>query len=364
MHKKPYSKQRFIAASGCCTTKPISALLTKGFKLIETTLKGLCNYYKKNYGINPMWILKNSMSVHKIIASFNRKKIAKLLKTYDFSTLYTSIPHKKLKSKISWVIRKAFNHSKKMYINIHNHYAKWTDFPRKGTFFMDYKMMINLVRWLIDNIFVILGDKCFQQVIGIPMGTDCAPFLANLFLFAYEFQWIDKQRKANKYQLLKKFMGCGRYIDDLLMINNDHAMDKAMFEIYPKELNLVPDESNGQSVSFLDLKLVIEDCVIHTHIYDKRDIFNFPVVNFPILSGNIPFNSSYGVFIGELVRYARACTYFTHFKNRTIFLVTKLLKQFYTKRRLTRTFFKFCNSHIFLIQKYGSQVLNLYKEWK
>ena len=84
IHKKPHSKQRFIAASGCCTTKPISALLTKGFKLIEKTLKGLCNYYKKNYGINAMWILKNSISVHKIIDSFNRKKIAKLLKTYDF----------------------------------------------------------------------------------------------------------------------------------------------------------------------------------------------------------------------------------------------------------------------------------------
>ena len=103
---------------------------------------------------------------------------------------------------------------------------------------------------------------------------------------------------------------------------------------------------------------------IYSYIYDKRDIFNFPVVNFPILSGNIRFNSSYGVFIGELVRYARACTYFTHFRDRTLLLVTKILKQFYTKKRLTRTFFKFCNSHIFLIQKYGSQVLDLYKEWK
>ncbi len=53
--------------------------------------------------------------------------------------------------------------------------------------------------------------------------------------------------------------------------------------------------------------------VIYTKIYDKRDIFNFPVVNFPILSGNIPLTSSYGVFIGELVRYARACTYFKDF---------------------------------------------------
>ena len=63
---------------------------------------------------------------------------------------------------------------------------------------MDCKEITNLVRWLINNIYVILGDKCFKQVIGIPMGTDCAPFIANLFLFACEFQWIDTQRKANK----------------------------------------------------------------------------------------------------------------------------------------------------------------------
>ena len=195
------------------------------------------------------------------------------------------------------------------------------------------------------------------------MGTDCAPFLANLFLFAYEFQWIDKQRKANKYKLLNKFLGCGRYIDDLLMINNDHTMDKVMFDIYPEELILVPDKSTGKSVSFLDLKLVIEDSVIYSHIYDKRDIFDFPVVNFPILSGNIPLSSSYGVFIGEIVRYARACTYFKHFKERTLSLVTKLLKQFYTKKRLKRTWFKFCNSHLLLIQNYGSQILSLHEEW-
>ena len=363
MHKKPYSKQRFIAASGCCSTKPISSLLTKGFKLIENTLKGYCNFYHRNYGINPMWILKNSTSVHKITASFNRKKIAKLLKTYDFSTLYTSIPHKKLKSQISWVIRLAFNKSKKEFISINSFGAKWTKSRYKNTFSMNYREMTNLVRWLIDNIYVILGDKCFKQVIGIPMGTDCAPFLANLFLFAYEFQWIDKQRKANKYKLLNKFLGCGRYIDDLLMINNDHTMDKVMFDIYPEELILVPDKSTGKSVSFLDLKLVIEDSVIYSHIYDKRDIFDFPVVNFPILSGNIPLSSSYGVFIGEIVRYARACTYFKHFKERTLSLVTKLLKQFYTKKRLKRTWFKFCNSHLLLIQKYGSQILALYEEW-
>ena len=48
-----------------------------------------------------------------------------------------------------------------------------------------------MLTWLIDNIYVTFGNKVFRQQIGIPMGTDCAPFLANLFLFSYEFKWLD-----------------------------------------------------------------------------------------------------------------------------------------------------------------------------
>ena len=277
--------------------------------------------------------------------------------------MYTSIPHRLLKSKISWVITKAFQRSKRKYISVST-YARWSKSPSKKNPHVNCRELINLIRWLIDNIFVVLGDKCFKQQIGIPMGTDCAPYLANLFLYSLEFQWIDKHRKAKHYSLLKKFMGCGRYIDDLFMINNDQSMMKHMSDIYPKELVLVPDTTIGQSVSFLDLKIIIKKCVIFTHIYDKRDGFDFPIVNFPVLSGNIPQSSSYGVFIGELVRYARSCTYLEHFKERTILLLQKLLKQFFTLKKLKKSWFKFCNSHIFLIQKYGSQVLNFHKEWK
>ena len=71
MHKKPYSKQRLIAASGRCTTKPISSFLTKCLRLVENQLRFMCQYYENNYGITPMWILKNSIKAHKIIAKFN-----------------------------------------------------------------------------------------------------------------------------------------------------------------------------------------------------------------------------------------------------------------------------------------------------
>ena len=74
-------------------------------------------------------------------------------------------------------------------------------------------------------------------------------------------------------------------------------MIKVMQDIYPSELVLVPDDSNGLSTSFLDLQLVIEDDVIYTSLFDKRDDFDFPIVNFPTLTGNIPTSSSYGVFV-------------------------------------------------------------------
>ena len=89
------------------------------------------------------------------------------------------------------------------------------------------------------------------------MGTDCAPFIANLFLYAYEFQWIDKQVKNGKLNLINKFKDCFRYIDDLLLINNDNEMEKLKTEIYPNEEKLIQDASNGLETSFLDLLIKI-----------------------------------------------------------------------------------------------------------
>jgi hypothetical protein len=357
MHKKPYSKQRYIAASYRCTTKPLSAILTKCLKIVEKQhRKVICRRYENNYGINPMWIIHNSKSVQRMIAKCNRSQNVRNIRTYDFSTLYTSIPHRQLKSRMAWVIHEAFKSSKKTYISVYQHGASWTDSPKENTLKMDCRKVIRLMNWLIDNIYVTFGDQCFRQVIGIPMGTDCAPFLANLFLYSYEYKWIDKQRKAKNHRALRLFRHCSRYIDDLLMINNDDLMKKVMADIYPKELLLVPDDSDGTSCPFLDLQIIIKDSVLSTRIFDKRDAFGYHIVNFPTLSGNIPVKSSYGVFVGELVRYARACTFLYDFEYRTSSLVSKLLKQAYTEKLLRRAWFNFCDSHILLVQKYGSRV--------
>ena len=170
---------------------------------------------------------------------------------------------------------------------------------------------------------------------------------------------MDGQAKETQPDVYKFFRYCDRYIDDLVLINNDGYMKRVMAEIYPEELVLVPEDSDDQSCSFLDLQVVIKDSIITTSIFDKRDAFDFPIINFPTLTGNIPNRSSYGVFIGELVRYSRGCTYYKDFEDRATVLVTKLLRQAFTVRGLKAAFFKFIDSHILLAQKYGLRVLSL-----
>jgi len=127
-------------------------------------------------------------------------------------------------------------------------------------------------------------------------------------------------------------------------------MDNVMTEIYPPELSLTSDEATVQA-NYLDLSIEIRNGKIHTSLFDKRDAFGFTIVNFPNLSGNIPEKQSYGVFVSQLIRYARCCQDLKDFRERTRKLVDRLVKQSFTCHRLARTFEKFAESHYELLYK-------------
>ena len=108
----------------------------------------------------------------------------------------------------------------------------------------------------------------------------------------------------------------------------------------------------------------------HTSIYDKRDDFNFHITNFPFLSSNIPSSPAYGVFISQLIRYARACSSYECFILRTRRLSSKLLKQGYLVERLKSSFRKFYGRYGDLIEQYGvtlsrmlNDILTLDQQW-
>ena len=81
------------------------------------------------------------------------------------------------------------------------------------------EQVLDLFDFLIDNIYLQIGSVVFKQVIGIPMGTDCAPLIADLFLFSFEFDFI-KGLIHNDIVVAKRFSNTFRYIDDLLTLNN------------------------------------------------------------------------------------------------------------------------------------------------
>ena len=80
--------------------------------------------------------------------------------------------------------------------------------------------IVRMIEFLIDNIFVESGGVIFQQVIGIPMRTNCSPLLADLFLYSYEAEFIQTLIKSGKRHLPKSFCFTYRYIDDVVSINN------------------------------------------------------------------------------------------------------------------------------------------------
>ena len=202
-----------------------------------------------------------------------------------------------------------------VYISQHKRYDLWS-----------CQKVTDALIYLLDNIYIRFGSKLYRQNVGIPMGTNCAPLVADLFLFCYERDFMKSLTKEKRYDLIDAFNSTSRYLDDLLNIDNIH-FEHMVHRIYPTELQLNKANASDTEAAFLDLNISIHNDIVSTKIYDKRDDFNFDIVNFPFLDGDVPQRPSYGVYISQLIRFARASSHVTDFNNRNKFLTAKFLKQ-------------------------------------
>ena len=101
--------------------------------------------------------------------------------------------------------------------------------------------------------------------------------------------------------------------------------------------------------------------MVSVKIYDKRDDFDFDIVNYPNLKGDVPRATSYGVYISQLVRFARACTNVHDFNNRNLIITSKLLSQGFRYHKLRKTFSKFFRRYGHLIEKYNQTLKDCLK---
>ena len=108
--------------------------------------------------------------------------------------------------------------------------------------------------------------------------------------------------------------------------------------------------------------LSISNDIVSTKIYDKRDVLEFEIVNFPFLDGDVPRSTSYGIYISKLIHFARASSYITDFNTRNKLLTQKLMKQGYQYHKLRKTFSKFYRRYYDLISKFQVGLQSLLRQ--
>ena len=139
-----------------------------------------------------------------------------------------------------------------------------------------------------------------------------APLLANLFLYSFENEFLDKLIQEGKRKLARKFNLSYRYVDCLISFSNKRS-NEFISDIHPKELTISETTESTSVASYLDLLFTRdENNNITTKLYDKHDAFGFHIVNCPFMSSNIPSAPAYGVYASQLIRYARCCSNYYH----------------------------------------------------
>lgn len=368
LHKNPIS-HRFIAGSANCPTTKLSSVLSI---LLMEVLKGLREKDDTNIihtGIRRFFVIQGYEEVADFFRRFPRttKTEKQCLYTGDFSTMYTTIPHNDLIEKLTKVFEEVwqymaskdkFNCPQKEIVIEYIDSTKQTRFNkyvgrlRKNENSSDIRKytleeLCGFVKFLIDNIYVVNGDNVYQQTVGIPMGTNCAPSLANLYLYFYESTYIDIL-KVLRSNIAANFHMTFRLIDDILSVDNSEFIRYASMSrengqggIYPSELKLNNTSISNKEVNYVGIKIVDRNNRLILDVFDKRREFNFNVVRYPHMLSLMPTSIPYGVFIGQLHRFYRICTLDNDFINNALLVASILISRGCSISRLRKIFRSF-----------------------
>ena len=149
----------------------------------------------------------------------------------------------------------------------------------------------------------------------------------------------------------RSFYLCNRYVDDFIIINDKKFLDY-LKEIYPSQFFVEKANKSDHLADCLDLTFIINSGgKLSSRLYDKRDDFDFHIVNFPFLSSNVLSRSSYSVYISQLIKYAWCCSHYDDFRYRHKCLADRLLSQSYIALRLQKSSKEFYGRYQDLIKK-------------
>ena len=336
-HKNPY-KSRYIAGAFNVSSSPVSEDLSLILKCIKTLFKRYSQKIYSRTGVSRFWSVDNSKEFLDKINNLGAKSIH----TFDFSTLYTNLPLDSIYQSLETLIIKMFklSNSNAIYVNKKLGKAHWKDiYVTKNDKEYIISDVLKALKFVLHNSYVQFAGFIFLQILGIPMGGNASPDIADLYLAWCEFVYIEKLVKTD-IQLAKKFNYNSRYIDDIATPNFKGFGDIAK-EIYHTDLILEPSAGSGMSDTFLDLHIRVVSNRFMIGIYHKVDDFSFDVINFPFPSSNIRYSEGPKAFYSQLIRFQRLCNNTKDFLIRLNLTYNKLLNRGYTHGSLYKMFIKF-----------------------
>jgi hypothetical protein len=334
-HKNPIG-HRYIAGCSSVSTILLARVLVKALHFILNVLREKDDEHIKQTGIRRFFVINNFEEVTSFLSKWSAHSFSSM-KTGDFSTLYTTIPLDDLVSELSVVINEAWVYhaqnenilSNNLYLRV-GHTVGWVKKRRPDlnnhcmrAHDLSCTRLVEMVSFLIMNTYLCNGNQVYQQVVGIPMGTNPGPDIANLYLYAKESAYMDSkycnlaENVENRIELVEEgqsFHMTFRYIDDTFSIDNplwDQVTRIGSEDggIYPKGLVYMDTSVSNMESHFLGLHLKISDRgKISSNIYDKRKDFAFPVQRYPDMQSFIPKSVVYGVCIGLWDRAYKICS--------------------------------------------------------
>ena len=296
-HKVPV-KFRPIISGTTSATKTLSQSIGECLKLIMKSCKRKSDNLFKCTGINTYWVVDNNRPIINIMEALNHTKNARNVETFDFTTLYTSLDLNLLTGKLERVINTTM---KKRVMELTWNGARWCAVSASNS--ISSEKLNRMIKVLVNNTYFCFGNIVCKQNVGIPMGTNCAPQLANLMLHQIESEFLLSKLRTGDLATCRKLSNTYRFIDDITSFNSDNKLEELYKDIYPTCLNLEKINTCSEQADVLDLSIQISGGRFTYMTYDKRKFSNFNITNFPHITSNVPINMCYNIYAEQIKRH-------------------------------------------------------------
>ena len=289
------------------------------------------------------------------------------IQAFNFSTLYTSIPHDSLKSRMNNIINYAFKHknvaTRYIHIKVGGNKSYFTNDPLNGDNKYTANGICKMIEFLVDNIYVRFGGQLFRQIVGIPVGTNCAHFWLTCFSIPMRMSfYINSFKRRAKESLLGSSI---YHIVTLMTLSLSIIKDlrSSCLIFSPKNSQFPKPQNLPQLFLYLDLLFTRDKSNnITTKLFGKRDEFGFHIVNFPFYVNQYSISTSLWCLCILAHLLCLLLLNYSDFLLRHRALVTRLLSQGYKVDRLSNTFKKFYGRHTELVGQYKKNVCQMFAD--